>query len=178
MRSRWLVGTLAFCALAGCRQDSPALPKASSPPAAVVDSNPPIDSVNRTYHLRDLATTKVGIGGREIEAWVMDDEGKRQEGMKWLTEAEVGPDRGMLFVFDAPQKVAFWMEDTLIPLDIVFISESRKVLNVIRGEPQDMTKLPSAGPILYALELRAGTAKRLGVHPGQTIQIPSDLFGR
>lgn len=108
----------------------------------------------------------------------MDDDGKREEGMKWLTEAEVGPDQGMLFVFDAPRKVAFWMEDTLIPLDIVFISESKKVLNVVRGEPEDLTKLPSAGPTLYALELRAGTARRLGIQPGQTIQIPPDLLGR
>lgn len=174
MRSRWLVGGVAVLVLAGCGQAPAPTPKAPDTPS----SRAPIDSVNRTYHLRDLATAKLVIGGREIDAWVMDDEGKREEGMKWLTEAEVGPDQGMLFVFDAPRKVAFWMEDTLIPLDIVFISESKKVLNIVRGEPEDLTKLPSAGPTLYALELRAGTAKRLGIEAGQTIRIPPDLLGR
>lgn len=174
MRSRWLVGGVAILVLSGCAQPPAPPPKVPDAPS----SSAPIDSVNRTYHLRDLSTTTVGIGDRTIVAWVMDDDGKREEGMKWLTEAEVGPDQGMLFVFDAPRKVAFWMEDTLIPLDIVFISESKKVLNVVRGEPEDLTKLPSAGPTLYALELRAGTAKRLGIQPGQTIQIPPDLLGR
>jgi uncharacterized membrane protein (UPF0127 family) len=80
------------------------------------------------------------------------------------------PDRGMLFDFKAPQEVAFWMRNTLIPLDIVFIGADGRVISVAHGaQPFDETPLPGGGPVRGVLEIGAGRAAQIGLLPGDKV---------
>jgi uncharacterized membrane protein (UPF0127 family) len=80
-------------------------------------------------------------------------------------------DRGMLFDFQAPtDDVAFWMRNTLIPLDIVFIRPDGRVLSIARdAKPLDETPLPAGGTIRGVLELAGGRAAEIGLMPGDRV---------
>jgi len=149
------------------------IPTIAPPPK--IEGNP-----NRVYQLKDLKRVTMTVKGKPIQAWVMDTEEKNQEGMMFLTDKDVKPDEGMLFVFDKVQKMkyddgsarGFWMHNTLIPLDIVFMSPKGQVLNIGHGKVQDDTVVPSEGDFQYVLEMKAGAAARLGLKPGDTVPIP------
>ena len=83
----------------------------------------------------------------------------------------VAPDRGMLFDFKAPmQNVAFWMRNTLIPLDIVYIRPDGTVVSIAKNVPPlDETPVPAGGIVLGVLELAAGRADQLGLQPGDRV---------
>lgn len=133
------------------------------------------DNPNRIFQLSSLEKATLKAHGKRLECWVMDTVSKQQEGMMWLVDKDVKDDQGMIFVFADAEPQSFWMQNTLIPLDIIYINEDGKVLNVVLGKPRDETSLPSAGPAKYVLELKGGMAKRFGIGPGTRIDIPSDL---
>ena len=136
----------------------------------------PGDNPYRIYQLRDLKKVSISIGGHEFQVWVMDTTDKDREGMMWLEDKDVKSDEGMIFPFDFAKPQNFWMQNTEIPLDIVFISSGKKVLNVLHGKPLDeTTQLKSKGNALYAVELKGGTCDRLGIGPGATVSIPASV---
>jgi uncharacterized membrane protein (UPF0127 family) len=137
-----------------------------------------IASAQRVFPLNKLQKVTLKVRGHAIRAWVMDDEAKGSEGMMWLKAKDVPKNAGMIFVFPAAQPVSFWMKNTLIPLDIIFISAKKRVVNVAAGKPQDLTPLPSRGPVKYVLEMRQGAAKRLGIKSGTAIAIPSTVIAK
>jgi uncharacterized membrane protein (UPF0127 family) len=147
-------------------------------PVVQASATKPVAGVNpnRVYQLKDLKTVRLTVKGKPITAWVMDDNEKTSEGMMFLEDKDVKADQGMLFVFDTPQLKAdgrgFWMHNTLIPLDIVYLSPKGQVLNIGNGKPQDDTTIPASGDFQYVLELKAGAAARLGLKPGDTVPIP------
>jgi hypothetical protein len=75
-------------------------------------------------------------------------------------------DRGMIFPYDPPQEVAFWMKNTLIPLDIIFIRSDGTIVRITKAEAMDLTPLPSGGPVAGVLEIRGGRAAELGISEG------------
>jgi len=75
-------------------------------------------------------------------------------------------DRGMIFPYDPPQDVAFWMKNTLIPLDIIFIRSDGTIVRITKAESMDLTPLPSGEPIAAVLEIRGGRAGELGIGEG------------
>lgn len=75
-------------------------------------------------------------------------------------------DRGMIFPYDPPADVSFWMKNTLIPLDIVFIGAGGKIVRITKAEAMDLTPLPSGAPIIGVLEIRGGRAAELGIREG------------
>jgi uncharacterized protein len=78
----------------------------------------------------------------------------------------IGADRGMIFPYQPAQEVAFWMKNTLIPLDIVFIRADGTIVRIVNAEPMDLTPLPSGEPVTGVLEIRAGRAAELGIKEG------------
>jgi uncharacterized membrane protein (UPF0127 family) len=87
-----------------------------------------------------------------------------------MCRKSVAPDRGMLFVFPHAAQQAFWMRNTLIPLDIVYIAADGRVVSIVKhAQPLDETPLPSAGPALATLELAAGRADQIGLAPGDRV---------
>ena len=132
------------------------------------------DNPRRIHQLRELEHGDVVAGRQKIDAWLMDDESKQQEGMMFLTDKDVKDNQGMLFVFDSPKPQSFWMQNTLIPLDIIYIDAKGKVLNIAHGKPKDETPLPSTGSAQYVLELKSGMASKFNIGPGTVVTIPSN----
>ena len=81
------------------------------------------------------------------------------------------PDRGgMLFIDRTPNVQEFWMENTPIPLDMIFVDENGEVLNVERARPFSRETVYSNGPALYNIEVRTGFARRHGVEAGTRVR--------
>lgn len=82
----------------------------------------------------------------------------------------LAPDHGMLFTYAKPQRVAYWMKNTLIPLDIIYIAPNGRILSIARNaRPHDETPLASGGLVLGVLELAGGRAAQLGILPGDRV---------
>ena len=96
-------------------------------------------------------------------------ENRRETGL--MCRTRLAPDRGMLFDFGGPTNdVAFWMRNTLIPLDIVYIRPDGRVLSIARNaQPRDETPLPAGGQIRGVLELAGGRAAEIGLLPGDKV---------
>lgn len=92
----------------------------------------------------------------------------RRDGLMGRTS--LAPDSGMLFVFEEAAEQGFWMKNTLIPLDMVFIRADGVVANVhANAKPQDLSIISSAGPVLAVVELAGGRTKELGITPGSVV---------
>ncbi|WP_085796384.1 DUF192 domain-containing protein [Falsiruegeria litorea] len=78
---------------------------------------------------------------------------------------------GMLFVFEHPQRVAFWMKNTLIPLDMIFVDRTGTVTHVHQGAiPGDETPIPGGDQVYSVLEINAGLAARYGISNGTVLR--------
>ncbi|MFN3584977.1 DUF192 domain-containing protein [Phenylobacterium sp.] len=110
--------------------------------------------------------TDKGVHSFQVE--VADSAQEREYGL--MCRKSLAADRGMLFVFPKADYQAFWMRNTLIPLDIVYIGADGKVVSIVRNaRPLDESPLPSSGPALGVLELPAGRAGQIGLLPGDRI---------
>lgn len=86
---------------------------------------------------------------------------------------EMAADAGMLFVYDTPRTVSFWMRNTLIPLDMIFIGPDGAVRHVhAEAIPGDETPIPSRGPVIGVLEINGGLAEEIGIAPGAQVRHP------
>jgi uncharacterized membrane protein (UPF0127 family) len=84
----------------------------------------------------------------------------------------LGPDEGMIFPYDPPQNVAFWMKNTLIPLDMLFIRADGTIARIATAKPLDLTTIPAGEPVAAVLEIRGGRAAELGIRPGDRVEWP------
>ena len=107
-------------------------------------------------------------GARTFSVMVADNDLTREIGL--MHRRAMRPEEGMIFDFHDPQPVAFWMRNTLIPLDIIFIAPDGKILNIAENaRPMDETPLPSAGPVRAVLEINGGLSAKLGIRPGDRV---------
>lgn len=107
-------------------------------------------------------------GVRSFQVEVADSDRERAYGL--MCRKAMAPDRGMLFVFPQAEPQAFWMRNTLIPLDIIYIGADGRVVSITRNaRPLSDTPLPSAGPAKYVLELAGGRAAEIGLLPGDRV---------
>jgi len=81
----------------------------------------------------------------------------------------LGADQGMIFPYEPPQEVAFWMKNTLIPLDIIYIRSDGTIVRITKAEAMDLAPLPSGEPIAAVLEIRSGRAAELGITEGDIV---------
>ena len=84
---------------------------------------------------------------------------------------QLAPDAGMIFPYDPPQDVAFWMKNTLIPLDMLFIRPDGTIARIAANTvPQSLDPVPGLEPVSAVLELRGGRAAELGIAPGDRVR--------
>ena len=82
-------------------------------------------------------------------------------------------DHGMLFTYRRPREVSFWMRNTFVPLDILFIGEDGRIGRIAADTtPLSEAPIPSDGPVRAVLEVNAGTAERLGIEVGDRVEHP------
>lgn len=84
---------------------------------------------------------------------------------------ELGPDRGMLFVFPEVTQTSFWMKNTLIPLDMIFIGADKRIVSIVENAaPQTTTPRSAEGPFRYVLEVEGGRSAALGLQAGDRVE--------
>jgi uncharacterized membrane protein (UPF0127 family) len=110
-------------------------------------------------------------GAHDFMVEVVSDDAGRERGLMY--RRYLPPDRGMLFDFKQEAPTAFWMKNTYIPLDMIFISRQGVVTKIAaNAEPMSERLIPSGGPVLGVLEINGGLAARLGVKPGDRVKHP------
>jgi hypothetical protein len=119
-----------------------------------------------------LRTTNVTINDIKLTVWIADTQKARETGLMGVQR--INENEGMLFVYEKPGEYAFWMKNTLMPLDLIFVSNDTKIISIQHMEPcaTEPCKIyaPSA-EILYAIEVNGGFAQRNNMTVGQTVRI-------
>jgi uncharacterized membrane protein (UPF0127 family) len=144
-------------ALAACSPQAGAAPTPEAPSTHPVSGLPVIP----------LAIAHDGKTHRfRVEVAASDEE--QEHGLMFRTE--MGADEGMIFPKEPAQMRAFWMRNTVIPLDMVFIGPDHRIVNIIaNAEPYTLDSRPSAAPVIAVLELNGGRTAQLGIGPGDTV---------
>ena len=110
--------------------------------------------------------SSTGVHPFAVEMAETDDE--RSRGLMFRKELPEG--KGMLFDFKVEQPVAFWMKNTYVSLDMIFIRADGRILSIAENtETLSERGVPSGGPVRGVLEVVAGTAKKLGIKPGDRV---------
>ncbi len=114
---------------------------------------------------------KVTSGGK-VHTFRVELARTSQEQAKGLMfRTEMGPDEGMIFPFDPPRMASFWMRNTVIPLDLIFVAPDGRISNIAANAvPYDETPLSSLGDAKAVLELNGGRAAQLGIKPGDRVE--------
>jgi len=119
---------------------------------------------------RVQVTTASGV--HEFGVWIAADDQSRERGLMHVRE--LPPGRGMLFLFEQPQRLAFWMKNTYLSLDLIFIDPAGRVLNVAANtRPHSLDPIPSLGDAIAVLEVLGGTARSIGLQPGDRLTLPT-----
>jgi uncharacterized membrane protein (UPF0127 family) len=113
--------------------------------------------------------SKSGVHVFSVE--IADNDAERAKGLMYRKELPEG--QGMLFDFHREQEVSFWMQNTYIPLDMVFIRADGRILRIAENtEPLSTKLVPSGGPVRAVLEVIGGTTRKLGIAPGDRVASP------
>ncbi|MGZ6070942.1 MAG: DUF192 domain-containing protein [Myxococcaceae bacterium] len=143
---------------------------------------PPADPTTAAYDgpLPDRGAVVVhdAFGGvHRVTVEIADTPALRTRGLMWRTELPEG--MGMLFIFPTEGVQSFWMRNTLIPLDMVFVDRRLRVVGVVQwAEPRTLTSRSVGKPSVYVLEVPGGWTARNGVRAGSTIELEGGLRAR
>jgi hypothetical protein len=140
---------------------------ACSPQAPAQNAPETVDQRAQTG-LREVPLTirsKSGVHRFTVEVAATPEQQER--GM--MFRKSLAGDRGMIFPYDPPQNVSFWMQNTLIPLDIIFIRADGAIARITKAKALDVTPLPAGEPIAAVLEIRANRADEMGIKEGDIV---------
>ena len=158
MFARRLVLGLVLCLAAAC--GSPSQGAQTDPQSGL-----PVETLQITNHAGQTQSFRVEIA---------DNDASRERGL--MFRKQLAPNAGMLFDFKSEQNVSFWMKNTLIPLDLLFIDKDGYIINLAaQATPLSEANIPSGGPVLGVLEINGGRAAELGIEPGDRVK--ERIFG-
>jgi uncharacterized membrane protein (UPF0127 family) len=125
-------------------------------------SEPEFKHEGQLYILQERDTISV------IDLEIADTPAERQRGMMYRTK--LGEDQGMLFIFDRQQPQSFWMKNTYISLDMIFIDDKKNIVDIARNAvPYSEASVSSRYPAQYVLEMNGGYAARHNIRIGQRV---------
>jgi len=158
-RTALFLPALLACSLAACSTQA-----AQTAPAAAEAS-----AVHPFSGLEVIPLT-VTQGGKTHRFRVEVAATAQQQDQGLMFRRSMAPDEGMIFPTAEPQVRSFWMKNTVIPLDLLFIGPDRRVLNIAaNAEPYSLDSITSDGPAIAVLELNGGKAAELGITPGARV---------
>jgi len=133
-------------------------------------ADPPVEPLT-TFPTGELTIDSRGTVHR-FHVYIAATEPQRNQGLMFVKA--LAPDRGMLFLWKSPQPASFWMKNTLIPLDLLFIAPDWRVIRIAQNAtPLSLATIDSMGLVTGVLEVAGGTSRRLGIQPGDRIRYPS-----
>ncbi len=109
----------------------------------------------------------VMINGTRFSVELADDAQSRRQGL--MFRKSLPAQHGMLFIFDTPEIQRFWMHNTYIPLDIIFIDPDWKIINIVTMPSRTDNTCQSKRPAKYVLELAAESARKYDIRAGQKV---------
>ncbi|WP_224245998.1 DUF192 domain-containing protein [Hyalangium gracile] len=160
------VGVAVLLMLA-CRPEAEGKPPAPAPP-------PTTDVTAKEYVMQPLPRAFVRLhdaygGVHRVEVEVAATPEARSRGLMWRTELAAG--KGMLFLFPEEVVQSFWMRNTLIPLDMLFIDTRKKVVGIVeRAEPRTLKARSVGVPSQFVLEVPGGWCQSVGITKGSTVE--------
>lgn len=110
---------------------------------------------------------EIEIGDKKYKVQIARTEEEKEKGLQGVTS--LSEDEGMLFIYDEPQTVGFWMDSTEIPLDIIFINDDEEVISIYQGEPNSKT-IAEEDNVKYVLEVNQGS----GIKPGDELDFDEE----
>jgi uncharacterized protein len=117
-------------------------------------------------------TIQTAAGPDKFRVEVATTPAQLEQGLMYRRHLD--PDAGMIFIFPQPEPTAFWMKNTLIPLDMLFVDADSRIVNIHeRAVPMSLEPIDSAGPVGAVIEFNGGTAKRLGIRRGDRVIFPA-----
>ena len=116
----------------------------------------------------ELPTIPLTIGTHKLVAEVATTPDQMSTGL--MNRFSLKPDHGMLFVYDRPQALSFWMKNTYVALSIAFIAPDGRIVNIEDMKPQTEESHWSRGPAMYALEMKKGWFAERGIGPGAVVK--------
>jgi hypothetical protein len=123
-----------------------------------------------------LRTERLAVGPAQVTAEIARTPGERELGLMFRKDLPDGT--GMLFVFDADERLSFWMKNTIVPLSIAYISSDGTIREILDMEPQSLAPVPSQYSVRYALEVPRGWFSRAGVRVGDRVILPDSVRSR
>ena len=112
---------------------------------------------------------KTATGEHAFHVEIVDTPETRAKGL--MFREELADDAGMLFDFKQEREVSFWMSNTLIPLDMIFVGADGVVKTIhVNARPQDLTSIPSQVPVQFVLEIPGGRSEEIGLQPGDVME--------
>lgn len=119
-----------------------------------------------------LAQVPLTVTGDKIHRFTVEVAATPQEQSRGLMFREsLAPDRGMIFPLGAPRIASFWMKDTLIPLDIIFVRADGRITNIEANTvPLSLEPVLSYEEVTAVLEIAGGRAAELGIKPGDKVE--------
>lgn len=165
---RFLAIILPGLALAACSPQAGQAPSPGAPSQAEAAGRHPASG------LEVVPLTVIhGDVRHSFRVEVARSEAEQAQGLMFRTG--MGPDEGMIFPRRPASPAAFWMKNTVIPLDLVFIGADGRITNIEAGaEPYSLTPRLSEGPASAVLELNGGRAAELGIVPGDRVEWPGE----
>jgi uncharacterized membrane protein (UPF0127 family) len=171
--------------LSACKEDKMPVSNVQRPPVtnnSAIDESREIPRAEQGRPQAKLPTVPLWIGTNELKTEIAHTWPQIMAGMMWRTNMEEMD--GMLFVFNEPQKVGFWMRNTLLPLSCAYVDAEGTILELHNMQPRDETPIPSeTDRVQYVLEVKQGWFDRHNVKPGMLVAtdrgtLPKAFFQR
>ncbi|MEP1423071.1 MAG: DUF192 domain-containing protein [Erythrobacter sp.] len=165
-----IAAALAGLALVACSPNGTSAQETASAPAPAA-ATPEVSEAG----LRLIDVTIVsGDTRRRFKTELAASQEEQAKGMMFRTE--MGDDEGMLFPSYAPQFRSFWMKNTPLPLDIIFIGPNKRITNIEAGVPYSLDSVTSRGMSIAVFEIRGGLSAELGIGEGDLVEfeLPKD----
>lgn len=145
---------LSVLALLACSPEAPARNALTDPGAQTGLAEVPL-------------TIRSGTKEHRFTVEVAATDAEQQKGL--MFRRSLAPDRGMIFPYEPAQPLAFWMKNTLIALDLIFIRADGRISSISKGEPLSLEPIPSTEPVVAVLEIAGGRSAELGIKAGDQV---------
>jgi uncharacterized protein len=136
--------------------------------SSMAQSGPPLDLATFAQ-----STVNVGTGARRqhFDVWIADSPARQTQGLMFVRDLPAA--RGMLFPEPESRPTAFWMKNTYIELDMLFIGPDYHIAKIAaRAPPLSLATISSDGPVIAVLEIKGGEAQRRGIRVGDPVSWP------
>jgi uncharacterized membrane protein (UPF0127 family) len=113
----------------------------------------------------------ISSGGRKHRFTVEVARSAEEQATGLMNRASLAPDRGMIFPFETPREASFWMKNTLIPLDMIFVRADGTIANIESNTvPLSLQPVFSVGAVAAVLEIAGGRSAELGINAGDRVE--------